>query len=61
MSPEVFHEMLSPKADVWALGVILFEFTTGQRPFRGDNPMALFKKVSCWRDGKSSDRSLQEF
>jgi serine/threonine protein kinase len=37
MSPEQIRgESASPAADIYALGIVLFEMATGQRPFRGD-------------------------
>jgi serine/threonine protein kinase len=47
MSPE---QMLSPKAvdrrsDIWAMGVVLYELTTGQRPFEGDSLANLLREV----------------
>ncbi|MDI1437449.1 serine/threonine protein kinase [Polyangium sorediatum] len=47
MSPE---QMLSPKAvdqrsDIWAMGVVLYELTTGKRPFEGDSLANLLRVV----------------
>src|SRR5262249_28516765 len=34
-----------PPADIWALGVILYECLTGRRPFEGHSPMELLHRV----------------
>ncbi|MCM2316714.1 MAG: protein kinase [Thermoanaerobaculia bacterium] len=41
MAPEQLKgEHVGPQADIWALGVVLFELLTGQRPFRGEYEQA---------------------
>jgi serine/threonine protein kinase len=46
MAPEVLaHKDYSTAADVWSLGVTLFELMTGTRPFRGDTAPELTRCI----------------
>ena len=48
MSPEQIrgdNEVLAPPADVWSLGVILFELLTLRRPFRADTHINLMFQI----------------
>lgn len=48
MSPEQFYGEidLDARADVWALGVVLYECLSGQRPFSGENLGQILKQVT---------------
>jgi len=46
MSPEqVRGDEVDHRADIWALGVVLYEMVTGQQPFTGENESALMYAI----------------
>jgi hypothetical protein len=45
MAPEQFRGEHGVSADVWGLGVTLFQSLTGQLPFRGDDPATVLSAV----------------
>lgn len=47
MSPEIVEKKPHSyfKADVWALGVVLYALLSGKFPFKGENNADLFSKI----------------
>lgn len=46
MSPEqITGKGASPRSDIFAVGIILYQFLTSQKPFRGENLFALQQKI----------------
>lgn len=46
MAPERFQGWTAdPRADLWSLGVLLYEAATGVRPFRGDGPEDVVRAI----------------
>jgi tetratricopeptide (TPR) repeat protein len=46
MAPEQIRaEEVTPAADLWSLGIVLFEMIAGRRPFRGRNEPDLIRRI----------------
>jgi serine/threonine protein kinase len=46
MSPEQWTGDVSPKSDIYSLGVVLYEMVTGRKPYKADTPAAVLLKQS---------------
>src|SRR5262249_35458461 len=59
MAPEqIFGEKdIDARADVWSLGVILYQALAGVRPFEGANPGQIFKAIALDPPTPRADRA----
>ncbi len=56
MSPEQCRaETLDRRSDVWALGILLFEISTGRRPFSDDSDFEVMRAIVDGRFAKPSE------
>jgi serine/threonine protein kinase len=46
MAPEQFNGRVESKSDSWALGVMLYEMTTGHLPFEAASPLLLRQQIT---------------
>ena len=45
MAPELFRQWVTPQADIYALGVVLHQLLTGQRPFDAPDQASLMYRI----------------
>ncbi|KAK1832319.1 Serine/threonine-protein kinase ATG1 [Podospora conica] len=51
MAPEILrYEKYDAKADLWSVGTVLYEMTTGKPPFRASNHVELLRKIEAAED-----------
>lgn len=51
MAPEILrYERYDAKADLWSVGTVLYEMTTGKPPFRAGNHVELLRKIEAAED-----------
>ncbi|KAI9019835.1 hypothetical protein DFJ74DRAFT_139930 [Hyaloraphidium curvatum] len=52
MAPEILrHERYDAKADLWSVGIVLYEMVTGRVPFRARNHVELLKRIESGKSG----------
>jgi eukaryotic-like serine/threonine-protein kinase len=48
MAPEqAFCDEVDRRTDIFALGIVLYQLTTGSHPFRADNELATLARITC--------------
>lgn len=52
MAPEILrHERYDAKADLWSVGIVLYEMVAGRVPFRARNHVELLKRIESGKSG----------
>lgn len=58
MAPEILrYEKYDAKADLWSVGIILYEMICGRTPFKAQNHLALIKKIQMTKNVLFPDES----
>lgn len=56
MAPEILrYEKYDEKADLWSVGAVLYEMSTGRPPFRASNHVELIRKIEASKGIKFPD------
>jgi serine/threonine-protein kinase ULK2 len=51
MAPEILrYERYDPKADLWSVGTVVYEMTTGRPPFKARNHVELLRRIEAEQD-----------
>lgn len=61
MAPEqILGRPITPRTDVWALGVVVYEMLTGERPFQGENVAEIVHRVVHGQRSEAAAEALPE-